>query len=411
MSDYMSCANINDFFDKTDNDVLTVMVDGKNRTFCKCGAVSATRNYKCPVCGNEKMAWTSVNSYGTGTREIYTETEMVRQPDGFELLLHKYGIIENTSGELEYSLFETQTIAVKNSEGLTFSFSDWYRIANYFQDIKCLDMEYIKRNDGTFFTEYSKFNFDSFWNTNKFLNSNLNLDNVNYFLYCYLKAGVPWFFNKTTIENMPSALLGAHLKDISKLSGVKNFSEYIRKWEMKSFQEFLKFPWFYGSYQGFPRDIFDININRMYEALPDSYRDLIKYYTEHYKFSYSQMSLIIQSLTIAINKLYIDEKVDDIFIRYLKDNLISSKEKIIEDYLKDLEWLAKLSLTRTNENIRNINFLRNAELIKEVGFPEQKVGVFMDSFYDNPLKASMYLKSKKDLTKKELEEFIEKQTK
>ena len=136
------------------------------------------------------------------------------------------------------------------------------------------------------------------------------------------------------------------------------------------------------------------------------------YYFEHYKMSYLEMNKVAKELQKAINYSQIEDADDEIFIKFLKDNLIIYKENIVSKYLDTIDWLIKLKLTKTNENIRNINFLKNQNFLNdEMGYPEQKVSIFMDSFYDNPLKASYYLKSRKELTKKEIDEFIEIQTK
>lgn len=405
MSDYMTCKNIDDFFDNAQLEMLNVSIEGKTRVFCKCGQVHTKRVYECPYCKRKGAFW--VDTCGRYNRELYEKFDIIRTPDGFKIDKRGFTIEANTkTEELEIKEYIKETILEKDSSGLTFFVKD-YKLRNFLSKLDKIDIEEIKKNDSSFFPEYETFDFNSFFNVFTVFSCKEDSPSINYCLYALFKKQVPWMFNRKEIY---PCLLALYFSNLSVLNTYGSIDSYIKEFHLENFRPFLKFSWLYEKTYGY-RNPFDKPSNILFDNLSKGYKDLLIYYLEHYKLSYRQIIDIAKELKEAIDNSFICDKNDELFIKYIKENLISSKENIIKAYINDLSWLKKLKLGKTHENIRNINFLRNAETLKESGYPDKKIGIFMDSFYDNPLKASYYLKSKKDLTKKEIEAFIEEQTK
>ena len=405
----MVCKNIEDVFDNTSIELLRVSIGSENRTFCKCGEVIGKSVYECPKCKAKGSSWVSVDSsYSAYTRELYSKYEVISTPDGFQINKRGYHLEANSkTKELEVKEKYNKTVAEKDDLGMDFFLKD-YELRTFLSDLGDFDFEELKKNDADFSTDYENFDFDSFFDVLTYWNGSRDSDSdsVKYCLYLYLKKQVPWMFDKKEIY---PPLLALYFGNLLNLKNFGDIDSFINEFHLWHFKDFLKCSWFYQQSYG-TSSMFSKRASDFFNNLPPAYIDLFSYYAEHYRLKYYQLTSIAAELTDAINQFNISKK-DEIFIKYLKENLISCKEKIVESYLRDLQWLKTLKLGKTYENLRNINFLRNAETLKEKGYPERKIGVFMDSFYDNPLKASYYLKSKKDLTKKEIEAFIEEQTK
>ena len=95
----------------------------------------------------------------------------------------------------------------------------------------------------------------------------------------------------------------------------------------------------------------------------------------------------------------------------MKDNYITYRSSTANRYKEDKEYIVLKKLPKVYETFRNLKLFKNIEQIEEIGYAENRVNAFSDSFYDNPMKAVSYLKSKKALTKKEVDEFLGTQTK
>lgn len=406
-NNYMICKGIDLFFENSRYaNLLTIDFDGKTRTFCRCGEVYLKRTYRCGICdkyGNHYYSCDSGSSSYYGRRYVlFAKYRMDKTPKGFNIIKENYKCVANkTTEEFEIVKDSEEVEYSKDLNGITLSSTsmNWYSTFNTLSLLPMVELEEIKKNDKTYFEGFENFKFIDFPNQDVLKNPL-----AKYILYCYFRKAIPWLFDGENCLN--DGFFSYLFYDLANFSKYKSYNQFIKNKSLEDFEKYLKASWFYKGMR-YERDF----VTNSILTLDKSYKDLLLYYFEHYKISYLELNKIGLELNNAINRLQIERNDDEIFIKFLKDNLIIYKQNIVNKYLEMLEWLNKLKLTRTTENIRNINFLKNQHLIAEMGYPEMKTSIFMDSFYDNPLKASYYLKSKKELTKKEVDDFIEAQTK
>ena len=95
---------------------------------------------------------------------------------------------------------------------------------------------------------------------------------------------------------------------------------------------------------------------------------------------------------------------------YIKENIFSvdSSRNFLLNFIKDAIALNELGIEVNENNLKqkNINVsLSRSHLLKETNIPEEKVDLFYKHFEESPIKALQLLKDRRQITKKQKEEF------
>lgn len=413
---YLKINNVKDFWDNlSDKENLISFYEPKNRTFCRCGAVHKKTVYSCPVCGKGGTHY----SYGYGTtRNSLSVPRIESTPNGFSIVADVYDIVPNVK-TFEFDISKSKVvIAEKDSDGLTFfrssGYSSYASIISQISELKNLDFEDLKKIDSSYFTNFENFDTKTFFQTESlhghryyYRNDDTEIfdnDAYVYLLFCVFVKNLDWL---KTDKNMHEAFIGAEIGDI--LDGKyahMSFAKILKDMQIPNeLKKYVDCPWFYSNnYRGTPA-----TCRIEWRHLSNDYKQLILNAVEHYHFTISVAAQLSDNLINGISDGTIDSHMTPAFEKYCKDNLISYQGSTVSKYISDCEELRARKLKVTQDNLRELPLIKNREKFKEMGYDDGRVDVFLESFFDNPIKSSYYLKSKKALTKKELDTFLDTQ--
>ena len=96
---------------------------------------------------------------------------------------------------------------------------------------------------------------------------------------------------------------------------------------------------------------------------------------------------------------------------YLKENLIVKKELIIEEFIEQIYNMITYNIPIKEENfkLKNYNFYLNLANMSDIyKLPKERVNLFLDMFEQNPLEAIAFIKNRRKVSQKEIENFLEK---
>mgnify|MGYP007069871438 CR=1 FL=1 len=417
---FLKINGIEVFWDNiSDNYNLIQVHSSKNRTFCRCGAVHTNNVWTCPFCLKSGVYYNY--SSGRGNLDV---PRIETTPSGFEILNDSYAIVENTSTN-EYDVVSTlgaSKVAVKDSHGINFlglsSYSRFASVCDIISNIS-IDFEDLKKLDSSYLSDFENFNAKAFMSTchsytNRYSyganNKLLTADNKSamYLLFCMLKKAFDWLGDDGSFhEAFLGYIFQSVFEDRTKIFA-RSYDKMLTELGFPNdWKPFTEKSWFLDNLNYYGQ----IKVKTQYDLLDDSYKEFLLDSVDHYHFSLSTLSDLTGAIVTNIGNGTLDNKVSPVFEKFCKDNLISYQGAIVNHFVNDSNELLQRKLKVTSDNLRELPLIKNKEQFEEMGYDVGRTNVFLESFFDNPLKASYYLKSKKALTKKEMNEFIEKQTK
>ncbi len=420
---FIKINGIDTLWDNMDKNFNLIQPSGsKTRTFCRCGTVFHKSVWRCPNCGGEGVYY---NRYSGHDLEVPIVEMTV---DGFKIVCDKIEIQENLTTN-EYDVVKTRkpgVMVTKNSKGITFNFSSGYsyssEVLNFIGKIN-IDFEDLKDLDSSYFTEFDKFNWVKFADacsylaTNRYYGYNYGSlkDNKTamYLLFCTLKTLFNWLGRDGSYHE---ELLGHYLTNIldnvtaaSKIVSLERFLESVGI--PKEWKKYVDSSWFLPSnentyYSGLGR----AHDNAL-KLIHSSYQNFVLDTIDHYHFDYKTALNLCYNINRFVKDCKLEKKIDPVFEKYCKDNLVSYQDVVVEKFVNDSHDLRTRGMKVSADNLRELSIMKNKEQFDEMGYDKGRIDIFLDSFFDNPIKASYFLKSKKALTKKEMNDFIDSQTK
>ena len=99
-----------------------------------------------------------------------------------------------------------------------------------------------------------------------------------------------------------------------------------------------------------------------------------------------------------------------LFPIYYKENLYGKNVRnLVESFCEDLSLMKSYSIPLNEDSIKLKSFnynLNERKMSDDLGIPSDKIEVFLDTFDRNPLAATSLLKDRRKLTKKQLDEYM-----
>lgn len=416
--EYMTFNNIDTIFEEYKCSLILITVDSIKRSFCKCGHVDNHHVYVCPKCGNRDIIATSLyNSYSYPGGELhdvysieYDSTKTIATFKGKRYVITKDNIkkefdIDKKRDDVIIEINNNKLNVVNTSYFRTFGKADLRQAINNIEKMESYtlssfkdDLETFKKEYKAFDNDFYKYNYvDDYAKIYPYAKALIN-DLKAYISYVSLKDRLPDLF---TPENFKSVFIAQMLNknaliDIPKNTTMKDLIKLIK---LEDFEEYLNNDWFY------PEKLYPLKID-VYNSLDDSQKEIVKYAVGHYKISYMEAEALSES--IKDNEDLYTGRFQKLFLDFIKSNLVVFKSNTIKEFKKRIQFLNKHGIPIDEVSLKNYCLYKNIESLKNEKYPEGNVNLITDMFYDNPLKAMQYLKSKKAFTKKEINELIEK---
>ena len=424
--EYSKINGIDTFWDNVGperNIVNISLSSGEQRSFCRCGKVSNRYVYTCPSC--KKMGtFYSYDRFYTTKNPFAKKLGIKSTSDGFRIYYDYYEITENATTK-EFDVVERKDYSIinKTSKGLKVHTNLMLRCYDIESLIEELDLSSIdiKTIDKSFDKDFEDFDLDSFYKGLEISNTVFKEENKKeffaYLFFIFAKSKSKWFGKKGIYAEK---VLGVYITDA--FDDTRNVAFV----ESKTYVDFLeatgiparwsKFAnelWFleYYSqknvYRSYSRRYYSVcDVTSFIEKLSDSYKNFLDNIIDHYRFDLETASIICDRIYSATLSRELDDEMSPTFEKYCKDNIVSLRAETVDTYLEDVRKLARFKKRATSENLRDLPSMMNREVLEEMGYDKQRIDLIMESFFDNPMKSSYFLKSKKALTKKEIDAFI-----
>jgi len=385
----------------SDANLIYIKLDNIERTFCKCGEVYTSRVTKCKSCGNYNMLDLGEHRrYRMSGDKKYTNlsrNEKTLEPDVWRVEIKTIYVRSIDEKIIQFYEVIDGVIELGNNYA-----KDTYRIASD----KLLAE--IKKE----YRYYKKYK-DLFESLPKDLQVIRNLTTL-----INAKNEYPAFATDTNIKLYPKFFfyiirnhqkILAETQDINIILDKFGIPEEFRPYIERFFDNYYYY-YFSSVNNKFPN----------YAKLKEEYKKII--FT-----AFEQMILretSIENISRQIFELQDVTELKDISFGYrcsttvsrddikylsgfLKENLLIYGEEAVGEYLKRVDFLKKNKYEINENNLKTKNFkllFNYKNLSEKHGFPKEKIDAFADLIDIAPLKAVNLLRTRRKLTKAQLEE-------
>ena len=440
----------NDFKDKN----LLVINDGnRNRTFCKCGKVHTGSFSECPTCGNNHAIIKNVSKWHeevlkkeylleVSGNNLYFNTQIFdtkKNETTEEYVYEKEDVIRTAvANPNDFQVLDTNSYQNENyrgyssSRGIGLNKTDFLKGLPFIRFFLHYDLKEILK-----VCPFDVSDFDVYKANEKFIkesshyyivdNSPENHEVASFALFCSMrKLRTTVWKDKTRLNKDFVATLYIIKNEI--VDKMNDMDELLEFFKLEHAEEILNKEWFLiKENQGEPANVLyrsslsyfidnlcrEIDKNKgLLSTLDKRSPDLFKaigYAISHYKFSFQEYGEFIRNFLERFPLTDMNEA--ELFTKFFKEFAVTFRIKILEEYFDRKAKLKDYKMACNFNNLKNIRALSKRASLEERGYDKVRLDLFMDSFYDDPLKAVSFIAKKGKISKEEMDQFLDQQTK